>query len=317
MIAVLGLRKLVLEVTQAPTIAISGLRNLVLKVTQAPMIAVSSLRKLIWIGELPIIVGIYEEVIPCNAKLMGTDDKKSRLVFKAASLMASRHRTFLAMLVLLSIYCGHNRMAEAPLPGQSHASFLMHYVYAWSVYYFSTHYKVPNTLPVPMMTNYSREGGAWYFDKVILTILSIRATSLGSIKIFKWSLGAFSLNTNQCKGAFPILPLDANKYASSSFETWWSMGMRPLHLIRKYINAAFSSIVVKAKEPNATGFQEQKRDNSHVDEDEHSNNSDQHWKHKKKEVIIYALDESDLGRIKFFKEIPDISIPDVSLPRIV
>ncbi|KAL3537740.1 hypothetical protein ACH5RR_001106 [Cinchona calisaya] len=55
-----------------------------------------------------------------------------------------------------------------------------------------------------------------------------------------------------------------------------------------------SSIIVKGKQFNISGSNVKKRDNSHVDDDEHSNNSDQHWKRKKNKVMIYALDDNDL-----------------------
>ncbi|KAL3502663.1 hypothetical protein ACH5RR_037112 [Cinchona calisaya] len=77
--------------------------------------------------------------------------------------MASRQRIYLAMPVLLSRSL--DKMAQAPILKQSHASFPMHNVYAWLAHYFSTHYKVPNTLQALMMTNYSREGEARNFNE--------------------------------------------------------------------------------------------------------------------------------------------------------
>ncbi|KAL3513063.1 hypothetical protein ACH5RR_025780 [Cinchona calisaya] len=100
--------------------------------------------------------------------------------FKATSLMTSGLRTCLAMLVLLSIYRDFNKMAQAPIPGQSHLSFPMQYVYAWLAHYFHTHYITPSALPAPMMTNYSGEGGANILMTIRLVISSIRVISEGN-----------------------------------------------------------------------------------------------------------------------------------------
>ncbi|KAL3522777.1 hypothetical protein ACH5RR_015611 [Cinchona calisaya] len=199
--------------------------------------------------------------------------------FKVASLMASGRRTCLAMLILLSIYRGLNKMAQAPILGQSHASFPMHYVYAWSAHYFHTHYTTPSALPTPMMTNNSGESGAQCFDENNARDLIQKGN-----KVTWW---ATSLVKNQNKtfldnGDYQIWNLVTSLACTQI--TWFCIVKATSSLnytVCIVTKRCLSSIVVKANELNATNSHEERRGHSYVDEDEHSNNSE-HWKRKKK-----------------------------------
>ncbi|KAK4382514.1 hypothetical protein Sango_2727700 [Sesamum angolense] len=84
--------------------------------------------------------------------------------FMMASLMANGRRVNLAIPVLGSIYEGLDTIATSPKPAGTSHSFPIHFVYAWLVCYFKTHYSIWQELRGPKMTRFSGEGGAKYYE---------------------------------------------------------------------------------------------------------------------------------------------------------
>ncbi|KAH7852590.1 hypothetical protein Vadar_026820 [Vaccinium darrowii] len=71
---------------------------------------------------------------------MGSSELIRPGVFKVAAMMARGKNFSLAVPVLASIYRGLNNIAQSPMPGKCDAVFPVHYVHAWLVEYFNTHF---------------------------------------------------------------------------------------------------------------------------------------------------------------------------------
>ncbi|KAF3633096.1 hypothetical protein FXO38_11436 [Capsicum annuum] len=98
--------------------------------------------------------------IPKAAKWLSLDDG----TFRVAAMMADKQIFSLAVPVLSNIYNGLNRFYKSLQLEQLKVSFPIHYVYGWIANYFKMHFPLSNGPSIPLMTAYSGEGGAMYFD---------------------------------------------------------------------------------------------------------------------------------------------------------
>ena len=89
-------------------------------------------------------------------------------VFKSASAMARGKRYCLAVLVLANIYRGLNEIVSSKTPSKCDATFPVHYLNAWLVEYFDTHFKLERSRSKAVLHvfRYSGEGTAKHYDEV-------------------------------------------------------------------------------------------------------------------------------------------------------
>ena len=90
-------------------------------------------------------------------------------VFKSASAMARGKRYCLAVPVLANIYRVLNKIVSSKTPSKCYATFPTHYLNAWLVEYFDTHFELKgsHSKVVPCMFRYSEKGATKHYVEVM------------------------------------------------------------------------------------------------------------------------------------------------------